>query len=107
MDRGAPGGGATPLAGRHRALRGGAPARRAALLPHPARYPCRAPRQGIGFGLLADNLRMVDAAGLPAYLEASNPANVVLYQRFGFQPHGSFVLPDGPEVVTMWREPRS
>jgi GNAT superfamily N-acetyltransferase len=62
--------------------------------------------KGIGFRLLADNLRMVDEAGLPAYLEASNPANVVLYQRFGFQPHGSFVLPGGPEVVTMWREPR-
>jgi GNAT superfamily N-acetyltransferase len=61
--------------------------------------------KGIGFGLLADNLRAVDEAGMPAYLEASNPDNVVLYQRFGFQPHGSFVLPDGPRVVTMWREP--
>ena len=60
--------------------------------------------RGIGFGLLADNLRRVDEAGMPAYLEASNPANVVLYERFGFRRHGSFSLPDGPDVVTMWRD---
>lgn len=62
--------------------------------------------RGLGLGLLADNLRLVDEAGRPAYLEASNPANVVLYKRHGFRTHGSFALPDGgPEVVTMWRDP--
>jgi GNAT superfamily N-acetyltransferase len=61
---------------------------------------------GYGLALLADNLRQVDEAGMPAYLEASNPANVALYARYGFVPHGSVVLPDGgPEVITMWREP--
>jgi GNAT superfamily N-acetyltransferase len=59
---------------------------------------------GHGLGLLAADLREVDAAGMPAYLEASNPANVALYARQGFEVHGSFTLPDGgPEVVTMWR----
>lgn len=38
-------------------------------------------------------------------LEASNLANVPLYERYGFEVRGSFILPeDGPEVFTMWRE---
>jgi hypothetical protein len=38
---------------------------------------------------------------------ASNPVNVPLYQRYGFEPLGSFRLADpGPEVVTMWRPAR-
>ena len=62
---------------------------------------------GYGLGLLAENLREVDAAGLPAYLEASNVANVPLYARYGFEVRDSFSLPDdGPEVVTMWRNAR-
>jgi GNAT superfamily N-acetyltransferase len=39
---------------------------------------------GIGLSLLADNLSWVDESRMPAYLEASNRANVVLYQRYGF-----------------------
>jgi ribosomal protein S18 acetylase RimI-like enzyme len=61
--------------------------------------------RGYGLGLLAENLRRIDEAGMPAYLEASNPANVALYERHGFQVRGSFKLPgDGPEVFTMWRD---
>jgi GNAT superfamily N-acetyltransferase len=60
--------------------------------------------QGLGLGLLGDNLRRIDAEHMPAYLEASSVANVPLYQRYGFQPTDSFFVPDGgPEVVTMWR----
>lgn len=65
-------------------------------------------RRGHGYGLalLASNLRLVDQAGAPAYLEASNPANVPLYERYGFRAIGSFALPeDGPTVYTMWRAP--
>jgi GNAT superfamily N-acetyltransferase len=59
---------------------------------------------GYGLRLLAETLTVVDASGMPAYLEASNPANVALYARYGFEVWGSFVLPDdGPEVTTMWR----
>ncbi len=62
--------------------------------------------RGYGLDLLADNLRRIDDTGMPAYLEASNLANVALYERHGFEVHGSFTLPgDGPEVVTMWRRP--
>jgi GNAT superfamily N-acetyltransferase len=63
--------------------------------------------RGIGLGLLAANLELVDAEGLPAYLESSNPANVPLYERFGFKTVRSFELPDGPVVHTMWRKPMS
>jgi ribosomal protein S18 acetylase RimI-like enzyme len=59
---------------------------------------------GHGLALLDESLRAVDAAQAPAYLEASNPANVALYERFGFKVVGSFALPDdGGEVATMWR----
>ena len=74
--------------------------------------PCWAPTRSsavaaTGSALLAANLRVVDEAGLPAYLEASNSANVPLYQRYGFVVHGSFRMPEGgPEVVTMWRDPQ-
>lgn len=60
---------------------------------------------GHGLALLTANLEQVDATGLPAYLEASNSANVALYARQGFEVLGRVALPDGgPEVVTMWRE---
>jgi GNAT superfamily N-acetyltransferase len=59
---------------------------------------------GYGLGLLADNLRIIDGEGMPAYLESSNPANVPLYERYGFRQIGAFDLPyGGPTVPTMWR----
>lgn len=62
--------------------------------------------RGVGLGLLAENLRVIDEEGAPAYLEASNPANVPLYERYGFRHVGSFAVPNGgPEVVRMWRDP--
>jgi GNAT superfamily N-acetyltransferase len=68
------------------------------------------PRQsghGFGLGLLAANLAAIDEEGMPAYLEASNPANVPLYERHGFRVIGHFDLPDGgPRVHTMWRDAR-
>jgi ribosomal protein S18 acetylase RimI-like enzyme len=64
---------------------------------------------GYGLGLLAANLATIDAApgpAMPAYLESSNPDNVRLYQRLGFEVRDVFALPgDGPVVTTMWREP--
>jgi ribosomal protein S18 acetylase RimI-like enzyme len=59
---------------------------------------------GYGLALLEDTLATVDEAGRPAYLEASNPANVALYERYGFERFGTFALPeDGGDVTTMWR----
>ena len=58
---------------------------------------------GYGLQLLSDTLRVVDEAGLPAYLEASNSVNVPLYARYGFAPLSTVELPGGPPVTTMWR----
>jgi GNAT superfamily N-acetyltransferase len=63
--------------------------------------------RGVGMGLLEANLARVDAEGLPAYLESSNPANNARYERLGFKPRGGFETPDGKHAVTtMWREAR-
>ena len=59
---------------------------------------------GIGQRLLAENLTRWDAAGLPAYLESTNPANDHRYERAGFRRIGGFraVLNEAP-ISTMWR----
>jgi GNAT superfamily N-acetyltransferase len=63
--------------------------------------------RGIGMDLVAANLEILDAAGMPAYLESTNPCNNERYRRAGFEQVGEFNLPmDGPKVATMWREPR-
>ncbi|GAB3766751.1 GNAT family N-acetyltransferase [Microlunatus parietis] len=62
--------------------------------------------RGYGGALLAEGLAECDAAGLPAYLEASAPRNAALYARHGFRPYGPPIqLPDGPELFPLWREP--
>lgn len=63
---------------------------------------------GVGSRLLAAGLQRVDAQGLPAYLESSNPANVPLYRRFGFEVIGQIqAAPDAPVMDAMWREARA
>ena len=63
--------------------------------------------RGYGLGLLEDNLREIDALGMPAYLESSNPGNVALYARYGFEPRAAISIPHGgPDIVTMWRAAR-
>jgi len=66
-------------------------------------------RQGSGLGARAIRavLEDCDAEGMPAYLESSNPRNMTLYQRHGFEQTGEIPLPDGPSLYPMWREPRS
>ena len=62
--------------------------------------------KGIGQQLLAANLAELDARGIPAYLESTNPANLHRYLRAGFEVYGSFVsVLDGALITTMWREP--
>lgn len=66
-------------------------------------------RQGAGLGwrTMAPVLAICDADGLPAYLESSNPKNMTLYRRQGFEQTGEIPLPDGPSLYPMWREPRA
>ena len=67
------------------------------------------PFQGKGYGgvLLRHRLAALDAAGLPAYLEASKESNVPLYANFGFAVTGEIRMPDGPTLYSMWRPART
>lgn len=62
--------------------------------------------QGIGSALLRSVLERCDLEGVPAYLEATCVRNSDLYARHGFTVRGEVVLPDGPPLFPMWREPR-
>lgn len=66
------------------------------------------PFQGKGFGgiLLRHRLAVVDAACLPAYLEASKESNVPLYENFGFTVTCEIKMPNGPTLYPMWRPAR-
>jgi GNAT superfamily N-acetyltransferase len=70
------------------------------LATHPAHRG-----RGIGMALLAANLATIDAEGLPAYLESTNPANLSRYERVGFRGIGTFPTPAEPDllITTMWR----
>jgi GNAT superfamily N-acetyltransferase len=62
--------------------------------------------KGLGMALLRENLRTIDAAGMPAYLESTNPRNNPRYEGVGFTKIGAYSLPsDGPNVDMMWRQP--
>lgn len=64
--------------------------------------------QGMGYGsaLLAHALEICDRDHHVAYLESSNPRNIPLYQRFGFEITGTIQAGDSPEVVPMVRPAR-
>jgi GNAT superfamily N-acetyltransferase len=62
---------------------------------------------GHGMHLLADTLALVDAEGMPAYLESTNPANDARYGSVGFEATGTFEgYTPGSVITTMWRPAR-
>ena len=61
---------------------------------------------GCGHALMRSRLDRCDAEHAPAYLESSNPDNIPYYNRFGFEVTGEIVMPDGPTLWPMWRQPR-
>jgi len=61
---------------------------------------------GLGSALLRHATARTDAAGLPAYLESSNPRNVTFYERHGFVPVGTIQVGSSPPLVPMYRSPR-
>ncbi len=62
-------------------------------------------RKGVGSALLRHILRECDSQKLPAYLEATSPQNVLLYERHGFKRLGIIQVADSPPVVPMLRRP--
>lgn len=62
--------------------------------------------RGLGAALMHHALTQCDAAGLPAYLESSNPRNIPLYLRHGFEVLGEIQVGAGPLVTPMLRPPR-
>jgi GNAT superfamily N-acetyltransferase len=69
---------------------------------------CMADRQGQGLGgaALSARLARADEEGAAAYLESTNPRNMTLYRRHGFEQTGEIQLPGGPSLFPMWRSPR-
>jgi GNAT superfamily N-acetyltransferase len=65
-------------------------------------------RQGRGYGsaLLRHALEQCARDGMPAYLESSNPRNIPLYQRHGFEIIGAIQSGTSPTVVPMLRRRR-
>jgi GNAT superfamily N-acetyltransferase len=59
---------------------------------------------GYGTAHLATDLERWDEAGIPTYLESTNPRNDRRYQRQGYGAIGRFeAVLDGAVVTTMWR----
>ena len=64
--------------------------------------------QGKGYGsaLLARGIEVCDGAHVAAYLEATNPANIPLYKRFGFNVVGEIQAGSSPPITPMLRAAR-
>nr|WP_114947378.1 GNAT family N-acetyltransferase [Microvirga calopogonii] len=62
-------------------------------------------QQGKGYGsaLLKHAIRLCDEDGTLAYLESSNPKNIPLYQRHGFQVLGTIQVGNSPPITPMLR----
>jgi ribosomal protein S18 acetylase RimI-like enzyme len=62
--------------------------------------------QGHGAALMRHALERSDRDGVPAYLESSNPRNISLYLRHGFEIMGEIQVGASPRMVPMCRKPR-
>jgi ribosomal protein S18 acetylase RimI-like enzyme len=59
--------------------------------------------RGVGSSLMQHSLANCDDDRLPAYLESSNPRNVPLYERFGFEVVGTIQAGNSPPLYPMYR----
>jgi ribosomal protein S18 acetylase RimI-like enzyme len=62
--------------------------------------------KGLGSALLEHALARCDHDNTPAFLESSNPRNISLYERHGFEILDTFQIGSSPRVSTMLRVPR-
>ena len=57
---------------------------------------------GLGSALMKHACLEIDKTGLPAYLESSNPRNISLYERYGFEVMGEILSGAAPVVTPMF-----
>jgi GNAT superfamily N-acetyltransferase len=62
--------------------------------------------KGHGDALMLYALRQCDRDGAPAYLDSTNPRNISLYRRHGFEPLGTIQVGSSPTLVPMLRRSR-
>jgi ribosomal protein S18 acetylase RimI-like enzyme len=62
--------------------------------------------RGLGSALLQHALARCDREHAPAYLESTNPANISLYRRHGFEALGTIQAGSSPPIVPMLRAAR-
>lgn len=64
-------------------------------------------RRGSGYGsaLMKHALMRCDRENKPAYLESTNPRNVSLYKRHGFEVLGEIQVGSSPTIRPMLRRP--
>jgi GNAT superfamily N-acetyltransferase len=62
--------------------------------------------RGHGSALLQHALEKIDREGQVAYLESTNPMNIPLYRRHGFEVLGTIQVGDAPAMVPMVRRAR-
>jgi ribosomal protein S18 acetylase RimI-like enzyme len=62
--------------------------------------------RGLGGALMRHVVARCDEEGALAYLESSNPRNISLYERHGFEVKGRIEVGAGPLVTPMLRYPR-
>ena len=65
-----------------------------------------AQRRGLGTDLMRHAVARCDDEGALAYLESSNPRNISLYLRHGFEVMGEIQVGAAPRVTPMVRRPR-
>ena len=63
--------------------------------------------EGLGGALMRHGVRRCDDEGMIAYLESSNPRNISLYERHGFEAIGEIQIGAAPSVTPMVRQPRT
>lgn len=65
-------------------------------------------QQGKGYGsaLIQQVTTQCDRHRIPAYVEASKPANVLFYERHGFQAIGTIQAGKSPPIFPMVRQPQ-
>ena len=62
--------------------------------------------KGLGDALMTHALRRADRDHVAVYLESTNPRNMSLYRRHGFDVLGTIQVGSSPPLVPMLRQPR-